>query len=826
MTDRPTAPTLAATVARLQEREIRPTVAAVLESLELGPVRGIGVAVADEPGELLGRLRPGAEIGRGGMGRVLEAEDPDLLRTVAVKVLMDPELAGAEEVGRFVAEARITSQLEHPNIVPVYELGIGEAGQVWFSMHRVRGRSLDALIGELAAGDEEALARWSRHRLLTAFVQVCNAVAYAHDRGVLHRDLKPANVMLGRFGEVLLMDWGVARVTGEVDRHGPVSLGPPGSDSWSELESMIGTPGYMAPEQAKAEGGDRRSDVWSLGAILYELLTWQRAYQGSGALQLLYKATLGPPPDPREVAPERQIPEEIAAVCMRSLQSDPADRQQDAVQLGAEVRAFLEGSLRRARAAHLVEEGEAAWRSWLALSDRVRDTRSRLEELGEEVPAWASLEDKAELHRTLEELEELELLRAEGFEGVVATSETALAEYPGHADARALLARAYLARMEEAEERGDRADQRYWERRVSRYDDGRLATVLRGTGRLTLRTSPSGAEVLCQRFDRRGLVWKLGEATSLGRTPLVDVPLEMGSWLLTLRLEGFRPLPYPVAIERSGRWDGGERPVRLYRDGEIGDGFVVVPGGPFVCGGDPEAMITYPRSRPVLPDFAIAVHHVTMIEYCEFLNALHTGGRADEAWSRTPRYERGLSVGGGQWWDRPGPDERYTVPERDRDGDEWSPQWPAFGLSWHDAVAYVAWRAERDGVAWRLPTELEWEKAARGVDGRHFPWGDRFDATLCLVRDSRPGRGSPQPIGFVPTDVSVYGVRDLAGGMRDWCGDADFDGKESLRPVRGGSWDIYGRNARCANRSGYEPWTVVTHDSFRLVRDLPGAGID
>jgi len=161
-----------------------------------------------------------------------------------------------------------------------------------------------------------------------------------------------------------------------------------------------------------------------------------------------------------------------------------------------------------------------------------------------------------------------------------------------------------------------------------------------------------------------------------------------------------------------------------------------------------------------------------------------------------------------------------VVPERDRDGDPWDENWPVMGISWHDAKAYVAWRSERDGVTWQLPTEAQWEKAARGVDGRIFPWGDELDPSLCAMRTSFPGRPQPRPVGMFDSDRSVYGVRDLAGGIRDWCRERSYLGDSARRPVRGGSWDSEAAYCRGAHRTGYIPTYVGSSFGFRLVREL------
>ena len=224
----------------------------------------------------LGRFHVRRELGHGGMGRVLEARDPELRRDVAIKLLINPSKVSTMDLARFVSEAQITAQLEHPNIVPVHDMGVTGDGEIFFVMKKIEGRSLRQVLRALARKHPDTVAEWTPHKLLSAFVQVCNAVAYAHDRGVLHRDLKPANIMLGAFGEVLVLDWGLAQLVGE-SRHF-VTCAPRKIFDARGMQSMqvtmtldgelLGTPGYMSPEYVRGNlhDLDGRADLWSSGA--------------------------------------------------------------------------------------------------------------------------------------------------------------------------------------------------------------------------------------------------------------------------------------------------------------------------------------------------------------------------------------------------------------------------------------------------------------------------------------------------------------------------------------------------------------------------------
>ena len=751
-------------------------------------------------GSRLGRFEARREIGRGGMGRVVEAHDPQLRRPVALKVILDSDDLGLQQLGRFVAEAQITSQLQHPNIVPVHEICVDADGQVFFVMKRVDGRSLQQVV---RSNDPELATEWTETRLLHAFLQICNAVAYAHDRGVLHRDLKPENIMLGRFGEVLVMDWGVAAIRGKPD------AGPGGA------LRAVGTPGYMSPEQARGELDtlDERSDVYSLGCVLYELLTGEPPFKGGNVYHLLYAALEAPTPDPREVRP---VPDAIAAVCMRAMAAEPEDRYASAAALREAVEAVLEGRRRRAASMESLARARARWSEWLTATAEQEALEIRGRDLERSIEPWAPLVDKAEMIEGQDRVRALRRERARIFVDVLAQAEQGLHLDSANPDARRFLADVHWHRFVEAEAQGEVEEQVTAGERVRVYDDGRYARRLRGTGALTLRTDPPGAEVICERLDRSGVIWPRTDRRALGHTPLDAVPLEMGSYVLTLRATGYRDTVYPVHITRGRHWDGGD-PARLLTEAETGDGMIYVPAGPFQFGGDGRANYALPRSNPRLPGFLIAELPVTCAAYAEFLTALHQHD-PDAAWERVPRQEAGVSVNRAQYWARPTAGGRYVVPEQDRDGDRWDPHWPSTAVSWFDAMAYCAWLGERDGLAWSLPTELQWEKAARGVDGRIFPWGDRFDPTLCRMRSSQPGRARPAAVGAVKTDRSVYGVRDLAGSVRDLCGDPDFRGDPERRVFKGGSWFAGSLHCRCAFAGDITPWFIYTDQGFRVAR--------
>ncbi len=273
---------------------------------------------AGVPAPELDRFRLLEPIGQGGMGTVYRAHDRELDREVALKVLSHP---GREAAERMMREARIIARLEHPGIVPVYAAGELPDGRRFYAMRLIAGKRLD----EVARSGRPLAA------LLVVFERLCEAVAFAHAHGVIHRDLKPENVMVGPFGEVLVMDWGVAKERGAReprDRESPDPI--PANGAGTQSGTVLGTPGYMAPEQARGETEwtDERTDVYSLGAVLYFLLTGRAPVPG-GEQQ-------GHPLPP-------EVPRPLAAICSKALAADPAARYPGAPELAADVSQYLAG---------------------------------------------------------------------------------------------------------------------------------------------------------------------------------------------------------------------------------------------------------------------------------------------------------------------------------------------------------------------------------------------------------------------------------------------------------------------------------------------------
>jgi serine/threonine protein kinase/formylglycine-generating enzyme required for sulfatase activity len=775
-------------------------------------------------GSRLGEFRIIRQIARGSMGVVYEAIQEPLNRLVALKVLPSELTRDDRTIERFRREAGAAASLNHPGIVKVLSVG-EENGFHFYAMDMVRGQSLDVIMQEVITKEE----RLPFLRAAEIVREAALALDYAHVSGVVHRDIKPGNIMVTKEGKVLIGDFGLARLetTGTLTR----------------MDEIVGTPMYMSPEQAM---GDRekvgaRTDIYSLGATLYEALTLSPPFEGADLHQILAQVIGMEPRLPRAI--NRRIPKDLETICLKAMEKDPEHRYATARGLADDLSRFLRGDPIHARPPSLPariirkarrNKSAAALLVMLCLSTvglavfllarhlhTVQTIRSHLttaleaRNLGEEAfrekmkALTAVAEIEARIGRFQDSLEKSELLdRIDRLQSAESKQqEIALANYRGvlrsdplqveanEGVARILLQKAetqfFLAKRTAAFEKDPFAGVNSLIAEIERHDlrgDFRVEVAsmneyIERTGTLSIDSRPQGARVSLARVDREGK-FDPGVPVDIGTTPLVKDGVKPGSYLLSFALEGFLPITVPVFVGHEHQRPA-LAPVELFRPEELPEDLVYIPGGGFHFGGRVDGAAR--GEWKFLPPFFLGIKEITFEEYLRFLN-----GRAEEVAGWTMGSFLPQECGVEFIYDGLG---HFFRPPKNWEEVRRLPVW---GIPLEGAKDYCVWKSERSLIEaqlagkeryleYRLPTEEEWEKGARGTDGRLYPWGDDFDESRCPSRQSQEGSGagpSVVPGGRYPGGASPYRLLDMAGNVAEWTATLDQTGREVI--VKGG----------------------------------------
>lgn len=760
-------------------------------------------------GEILGRAAAVVMVG---------ARDRVLDREVVLHTVDDGVIASPEARDQFCTTARQLAKLRHPGILPVYDLGTLPDGRPFMTTAPELGAGLDEAVEGLHEG------RGSAVQLVSAVRDAARALAHAHALGVLHGDLDPESIRLGSDGVVVLADWGVG--------------GP-----------RAGHPAYWAPEVAHAAGhhASQPSDIYALGAALYLVLTGAAPYEGS-AEAVPEAVRTSAPPDAAERVAHVPRPGALLDVCRTAMAREPSERFGSAQALADALTGWIERRAQRDRARARVAEADAlvpkltSLRAWAGereqLGAAVLDQASPVGPLADKEPGWALLEEGEALRH------EAQLVEATIEQRLCA----AVAADPALPEAHEMMASLWRSRHAAAEASGQREALVIAEAHLRAHTQalpplsqskGALLQYLEGHGALTLHCSPR-AQVSIQRLEAHQRRLVAGPEQALGSTPLVGSPIPMGTYLLHLRAEGCASVTVPVRVSRGEhvvvRPPGVAEPavVALPPACEIGEHEVVVSAGWFEAGGDPEALNGLPAQRVWVDGFVIRERPVTHREFLAFVEQVRCTEGLSAALRHAPK--------------DPGPtgENRRVVYDQESDGrlclgstsegDPIQPDWPVTFVTCHAARAYAAWVAEQSGLSWRLPSELEWEKAARGADARVYPWGNHHDPGFAI---GLAGRDPvlPASVDSAPIDVSPYGVRGLGGNAQDWCidrfeelGPAVVDGRARITPapehddawhvIRGGGFAVDSVWARCASRGRRQAITRGRSLGFRLARSL------
>ena len=745
--------------------EVDPRLQAFIESFEAGGASEAlilrGLVELLPMGLEARRYRVLQHLGHGGMGDVRAVWDPHLQRPVALK---RPKREGDEEAERHRAEGILAAQLQHPAIASVYEMGTWMDGRPYFTMPMFDPETLQGKIKEVHDGASRGAWSetstgdgWNLWRLVEALYTVAGAVAYTHSQGVIHRDLKPSNVLVGSFGEVLVTDFGLA-----FNRR---QKGPP-------KPRQGGTPGYMAPEQVygQIDAQDERTDVFALGACLFHVLTGASppVRDGTDATATFAASAI----DERASTVSRgeaaallaksqfPIPPTLKALSLRCMSDDPADRLPDATSFGDQLRKWLDGSVQRDRARERLTQLDDKKARIESLRASARERRAEAlehlarvkphEPISRKLSGWQLQDSAEEQDRSAERL----------LNEYIGDLQSILQAAPGLVEAESRLSAYYIDRLKAADVRQDEEEVAYYERLLRERPGDECARLARGEGRISLATNPRGAQVTAFRyrmFERRQVQ---RESVALGPTPLVEAPLRHGSWMLEIRHPGFDTVRYPVLIQRDEHWTGAPpgalRPHRIALPpaGVFGPDECYVPAGWFLSG-DPEAADGLPFRKLWCWGFVMQRFAVTYANYLAFLNSMGAAAEPhvprDPSAKGDPLYLPDYEFKNGEW---------RHVKEPDT---EWRPDWPVMLVNQTSALAYAEWwSACQGGATWRLPHDLEWEKASRGVDGRLYPWGNFLDPTFANMVQSRE-KPLITSVRDFELDESPYGIRGLGG---------------------------------------------------------------
>ncbi|MBQ4337455.1 MAG: SUMF1/EgtB/PvdO family nonheme iron enzyme [Lentisphaeria bacterium] len=768
-----------------------------------------------------GRMRT---IGLGGVGEVFSATEPGLRRYMAVKVLRSQYRSCRNQVETFIREARITAQIEHPNIVPVHRIGYSSDAGVYFTMKEIAGRDLRTIIRALREKKTFADRFVPLNRRLEIFIAVCQGIAFAHSKGVVHCDLKPANIMVGNFGEVMIMDWGLALYRNEndfahagqrIDLEHRGDLQRP-EESVRDLPAgavrVSGTPAFMSPEQASGMQDliDEKSDIYGLGTILYCLLTLESApiYPERPTDDVLFDAARGRIIRPRRRAPLRAIPRELEAITMKALAFDREDRYCSVEELLEDVRHYMEKfpvnayrtnwfykmkklAVRRpliplALLAACIAGGGVVGLQAVEENSRVEMILNRVRYSRMQADAYYKLASRTyrNLQRGQSNVSEQEFLRQEiefsnytnaALEGISMIEFRKGFSRMHKQEMLTLLSHLIRQQIELCHLTGNtavlqpmiRQFQTRWRNyaldlfEISPNVVLAIRQIARNLSSIHLQV-PEKASVMIrsENPDRNSPgEWTTVQANDFGQLP-------SGSYLIQIVYAGGREVFLPVKIDPGQRveWDLRSLP-------ESPEGFILVKGGAFHVS---RASGQDTRLRH-LPDFFIQKYEVTIGDYLEFWKQL----KCPDLKNLYRAVYREAGELGKFPWDENGvlhPDFHTNM--------------PIFGISGPAAEAYCRYRSEKTGMLHRLPTQLEWEKAACGADGRRFVWGNMgsIDAAFTADHPFCRHHSFAVPGGSFPKDRSVYGAWDMAGNLREMVRNPEDSG--SIYRLMGGSYQL------------------------------------
>ena len=767
-------------------------------------------------------------LGIGASSIVHRVYDDILSRFMAMKIVKEETMTSSLSLNRFVQEAQLTARLQHPGILPVHHLAQQEDGRMFFTMPEVQGKTFLEIIRTFHKTEHESNVR----PLIEILRKVCDAVGYAHSQGVIHRDIKPSNIMVGSYGEVWVLDWGLGL---EYKKRQP--------------RSVVGTPMYMSPEQARGEDLYPTTDVYSIGCLLYYVMTGQTPYKEHGSSEVIRTIIEKSPVSVRKsIKSYINVDEELIQICEKSMHRSAEARYEDANALRKIIGDWLDGTLKRSKGLELVEEAERLISEGKKMRRHALFLQEKAVRMLSSLPAWERDTAKLEAWKIEDEAQatsqevNLIFLKAEQL------LHAALTYVPTLQEAHTLLCQWYRENHQDAERLSDQSAIEKSETKLRAHVDSLPyehsqaqlhRSYLKGMGALSLVTDPPGAEVLLHRYEVVNRRKKADFVCVLGKTPIKNYPLPMGSYLVIFRKPGHHEVRYPVHIGRQEHWDGmppdsdSFAPISLPPKGSLSENESYVPAGWYWSGGDQNALYSLPLRRIWVPSFIIQKFPVTNSDYIGFLNHLVTSGKEHFAFQHVPSENTGTLHAKGEMvygLSRHG----WFYVKKDSTGLLWEEDWPVFKVNFFDAQAYAAYFSERSKKKWHIPNEVQWEKAARGVDKRFFPWGDFMDPAWTCMRLSHSDYQKPQTVHNLAVDISPFGIYGMGGNAREMTstpfvitGPTIKNGllvqeekteEHQFYTVRGGSWYDNSQLIRSCSRSSEKFVKGSPLLSFRLLR--------
>ena len=680
--------------------------------------------------------------------------DKALRRVIAM--VIGPQLADSPQAKtHFIEKAQQMARLEHPSIVPVHDIGELENGRPFYTTKLHRGLPLKAAVVRVLQSKfadkpcEDTDSELTFRSLIECYRKVILATGYASSKAVYHGNLTVENILIGNYGEVLITNW--------------VHAEPPAKTQFSPEENDI---------------------TAVLGWILFYILSGTDPTESMRNL-------------PREITAYLKnnvpsCPPQLVALCQQACVKELTDYRD----LLAGIDDWLEGVQKKEKSTKLIAEAEQLSVLKSQLWPHIHQTKSAAESALLRMSYHAPEQDKYESWRKQEEaqktLEMAEMLEQEQIKHL----NGALGYDAENTKAHLALSKVYWERVQRRKNDGNVTQQIRDESRLLQAaqrlqkdhpDRKRIETYLKGPAKLTLHTSVPGAKVYRQRYENNGIILETTKERYLGLTPLDEIELTPGSYLLTIRKEGYEDVCYPVSVRKGEHWHGrapGEektKPVWLPPTGTIPQGFCYVPAGWTVIGGDsnPDSRGKY-RQRIWVDGFALAKFQVTNREYIAFLNDLVNQGREDEANRYAPHDMLRVTANQSNFYKDSNNRFHLAHPESSI---SMHPEHSVGNIDTACMAAYIDWMKDKTGLPYRFVRYDEWEKAARGVDERIYPWGNQCDPSIVNMNLSFEREKKIAPPEDFPLDVSPYGVRFMSGNCADLV-DSVFDRKPPIKDGR------------------------------------------